>query len=50
MLDDNINDENTLNNDSSPELLSPEDDLKLLEKLFKKVQSSHKIDKVKLLK
>jgi len=37
MLDDNINDENTLNNDSSPELQSPEDDLKLLEKLFKKV-------------
>ena len=27
-----------------------ENDLKMLQKLFKKVQSQHKIDKVKLLK
>ena len=29
---------------------APDDDIKKLEKLFRKVQSTHKIDKVKLLK
>jgi hypothetical protein len=29
---------------------APDDDIRKLEKLFKKVQSTHKIDKVKLLK
>jgi|TARA_B110000305_G_C19448371_1_gene646212 hypothetical protein len=36
MLDENTHDENPLNNDSSPEQ-NIDDDMKILEKLFKKV-------------
>lgn len=36
MLDENTHDENPLNNDSSPEH-NIDDDMKILEKLFKKV-------------